>query len=149
MLKRLNRIYKRLFQFNTFNEWLLQCFVVALVCSLQPLYSTPPTPSIILSQPTIRNPSVYCLKSLQFILNSEKCLSKTRYTYLQFLTCVQFIHFIRYTQHIYTSDMRRNKHNIQTYYRTINCSLRTSCIMCLGHATSCSLKATIKSLHIV
>ena len=84
-----------------------------------------------------------------FILNSEKCLSKTRYTYLQFLTFFQFIHFIRYTQHVYTSDMRRNKHNIQTYYRTINYSLRTWCIMCLGHASSSSLKATIKSLHIV
>ena len=25
---------------------------------------------------------------------------------------------IRYTQHVYTYDMRRNTHNIQTYYRT-------------------------------
>ena len=28
------------------------------------------------------------------------------------------LQFVRYTQHIYTYDMRRNKHNIQTYYRT-------------------------------
>jgi len=28
------------------------------------------------------------------------------------------VQFIRYTQHIYTYDMRRNKHNTQTYYRT-------------------------------
>jgi len=27
------------------------------------------------------------------------------------------LQFIRYTQHMYTYDMRRNKHNIQTYYR--------------------------------
>ena len=28
------------------------------------------------------------------------------------------LQFVRYTQHIHTYDMRRNKHNIQTYYRT-------------------------------
>ena len=28
------------------------------------------------------------------------------------------VKFIRYTQHMYTYDMRRNKHTIQTYYRT-------------------------------
>ena len=27
------------------------------------------------------------------------------------------LQFVRYTQHIHTYDMRRNKHNIQTYYR--------------------------------
>ena len=29
-----------------------------------------------------------------------------------------FLQFIRYTQHVYTYGMRRNKHNIHTYYRT-------------------------------
>jgi len=27
------------------------------------------------------------------------------------------LQFVRYTQHMYTFDMRRNKHNIHTYYR--------------------------------
>ena len=31
---------------------------------------------------------------------------------------VTVLQFIRYTQHMYTYDMRRNKHNIHTYYRT-------------------------------
>jgi len=31
---------------------------------------------------------------------------------------VSVFSFIRYTQHMYTYDMRRNKHNIQTYYGT-------------------------------
>ena len=34
------------------------------------------------------------------------------------ITYASSVQFIRYTQHMYTYDMRRNKHNIQTYDRT-------------------------------
>ena len=40
------------------------------------------------------------------------------YTKVLKLKLFRLIQFIRYTQHIYTYEMRRNKHNIQTYYRT-------------------------------